>query len=307
MNWKKLALCVLLTAPLAAVGCGGDDDTPGPTDMCDTGDTLFYVVNFADIGQADPTGDPEIVEGFNLDDRVSDDADEQGCFKPDFTSPPPDNEPGVDNQLGPILASLGGSFDVAGSIAEALADGSLLLLFEVQNVDDMTNDGCVTVNIYLGELQPGVTAPMLDGSGRIAGGQTFDLNSLSFTGDQPMVTVEGQIVNGRVQGGPVDISLTFAVMDTALTLAIRQAQVRFNVVGGGASIDTGVIGGQLDTEETINTITMAVMDVPESLARSILEGQADLEPDAAGQCQAVSMGLVFEGVPATRGDVVTTP
>src|SRR5688572_3697759 len=102
MDWKKFACALVVGAAL--VGCGGDDGGDGDGDP---GMTYTYVVSRMVVGQADPAGDPTIVPGFNLDGRVSDDTDAMGCFHADFTSPPPDNESGVDNQLGPVLGGLG--------------------------------------------------------------------------------------------------------------------------------------------------------------------------------------------------------
>jgi hypothetical protein len=298
MSFSKLALCSLAAA-LVGVGCGGDDDGGGGGDMCDTGETYLFVASVIDIGQADPTGDPNIVPGFNLDGITSDDTDPMGCFKTDFNSGPPDNIEGVDNQLGPILAALEGSFDVSGSIADAIADGSIALMMKVSNVDELANDSCVTVEILLGEV-PGGGAPMLGGDGLLVPGQTFDIDSRSVG----MATFEGAIVNGRVQGGPVAIPLAVPLDETTtLTLNIANAEVRFNI-GDGTSVNTGVIGGGLDIEETLTAITMAVMDVPEMLARTLLENQADLAPDSTGQCRSVSMGLIFDGVSAVEGNTI---
>src|SRR5688500_2397011 len=145
MNSMKFACVLAALAAVGPVGCGGDDGSgtdggpsgvdSGPPPLCTGGmcPDRFYVVNFLDVGQSDPDGDGTVVPGFNLDGRESYDpadpatqpmscgaADDtmftQGCFHADFRSPAPDNECGVDNQLGPILGSLGDSVDVAGSI-----------------------------------------------------------------------------------------------------------------------------------------------------------------------------------------------
>ncbi len=265
-----------------------------------------YVMSMLNIGQADPAGDPNIVPGFNLDGRNSNEDDQYGCFHPDFTSPPPDNETGVDNQLGPILSSVGMSLDIEGTIQENIADGSLLILLTVEGVDDFTNDACVNVKLELGTMQDtGSETPMLDGSGMIAGGQTINVDSRSVG----LVETQGEIVNGRLRAGPVDVSLSLPIEGAALTLNIRQALLRFDISEGGLS--DGLLGGALDVEETVSAIVaIAPDDIPESLARSILEGQADLNPTYDAEimglaCEAVSIGLIYDAVPATRGDEVT--
>jgi len=316
MDFLKVAFTLLLAGTMLG-GCGDDGggtDTSitvdgggdtAPSDMCMTGDALFYAASVLDVGQADPTGDPSIVPGFNLDGIVSDGTDTEGCLHTDFTSPPPDNEPGVDNQLGPILSAVGSSLDVSGQLAENVLDGTLLILFEVLNVDDSMNDGCVTLNLYLGQLTGGaMTAVDADGDGIIDGGQTFDLNPESLgPGEAPLVSVQGQIVNGRLSAGPIDIMLNLPI-EGGLLLNIRNAQVRMTFAGD--NITSGVIGGALNVEETVTTIVAIDPDtIPEALARSVLNAQADLEPDDAmgGACTAVSVGLTFEGVPAVKGVV----
>lgn len=312
MNGLKVAFMLLAAGTM--LGACGDDGGGGDTsitvdggdtgtgDMCDTGDTMFYVANVLDVGQSDPTGDPNIVPGFNLDGIVSDGTDAEGCLHMDFTSPPPDNEPGVDNQLGPILSAVGSSLDVSGTIAENIADGSLLILMEVENVDNTMNDGCVTLNLFLGQI-PAMGMPVdADGDGLIDAGQTIDIDPASLVGGEPLVSVQGQIVNGRLSAGPVDISLNIPITDTTLALNIRSAQVRLSFTG--ENITAGIIGGALNVDETVTTIVAIDPDtIPEALARSVLNAQADLEPDAAGACTAVSVGLTFEGVPAVRGAV----
>ncbi len=309
MNGLKVAFMLLVAGTLlgacgddgGTTGDGGGGDT-GSSDMCMTGDTMFYVASVLDVGQADPTGDPNIVPGFNLDDKVSDAMDPAGCLHQDFTSPPPDNEPGVDNQLGPILSAVGSSLDVTGTIADNILMGKLLILFELQNVDDSMNDGCVTLNLYLGQM-PDMGMPAdADGDGIIDPGQTILIDPASLMGGMPLVSVQGEIVNGRMKAGPVDISLNIPIMDTVLSLNIRNAQVRMTL--SGDNVTSGIIGGALNVDETVMTIVaIDPTAIPETLATSVLEAQADLEPDDLGNCTAVSVGLTFEGIPAVKGDV----
>lgn len=265
-----------------------------------------YVLSVLNIGQAAPDGDQSVVPGFNLDGRVSDSMDEYGCFHEDFTSPPPDSEQGVDNQLGPILASVGSSLDIEGTISTNIAEGDLLILVNVEGIDDYTNDPCVTVNLELGTMEgTGATMPMLGEDGLLAPGQTINVDQRSVG----LVSTQGEIVDGRLRAGPVDVELNLPIMGMSLTLNIRQALLRFDA--SADAISNGLLGGALGVEETVTAIvSVAPEDIPESLARSILEGQADLQPTYDAElmglaCEAVSVGLVYDGVPAVRGDEVT--
>jgi hypothetical protein len=324
MNYLKIACVLVVAATLGACGddgmvsdAGSDtimtvDSSPMDTavpELCEGGSEYFFVASVLNVGQADPTGDPNIVPGFNLDGLVSDGTDAESCLHTDFTSPPPDNEPGVDNQLGPILDAVGSSLDIGGTIAENILEGSVLILMEVEHVDSTMNDGCVTLNLYLGQMPAGVAMPVdSDGDGIIDANQTFDIDPASLVAGEPLISVQGQIVNGRLSAGPVDIELNLPVSGATLNLNIRTAQVRLSFAGD--NITAGVIGGGLNIVETVETIVAIDPDaIPESLATSVLEAQADLEIDDEGFCTAVSIGLVFEGVPAVKGDVgmVGTP
>ena len=302
MNYWKSILGLVLAASLGGLGCGGDD---GNVEDGDPMDPQTYVIGYLNIAQADPAGNPEIVAGFNLDGKVStDDTDPTVCYKMDYTSPAPDNEPGVDNQLGPILASVGMSLDIEGTIAENIADGSLLIMMTVEGIHSYDNDPNVTVSLELGTLEgTGKTAPDLDAMGNLSAGQTINVNMTSVG----LVELPGSIVGGRLRAGPADLVLNLPIMGSELNLNIRAAQVRFDI--SETAMGDGVLGGELNVDETVTAIVQVAPDsIPESVARSILEGQADLQYDmAADMCRAVSVGLVFEGVGATRGDVVTVP
>ena len=317
MEMKKLACVLVLGGAFVAVGCGGDDgDSPdggtdaGPPALCETEPCMprTYVINYLDVGQENPMGEEGVVPGFNLDMRVSDDTDAMGCFQQDFTSPAPDNETGVDNQLGPILGSLGMSIDVSGTIAENIADGSLILFVELLGVDSIMSDRNVQVNLLLGQLPAGVTMPLLNGE-RLAPGQTFDILEDSYldggAGTMARISVGGSIVNGRLNAGPVTIPLSLPVMDVVLNLTINRARLRFTV--GESMLTNGIIGGSLDIDEVVAAV-MAIPDLESyvELLMNLLEMNADLDPDAAmmGDCQSVSLGLIFDATTGTKGSIV---
>jgi len=297
---------------LTGVGCGDDGGNNVPTeDPCksDSCDTMFYVTSMLDVGRASATGDPDIVPGFNIDGAVTaEGGDPTVCTnKKDFTSPAPDNEPGVDNQFGEIINSLSatGSFDITGSIEDAIADGSVVLLMQVEDIDDLVNDGNVTLSIFLGNLPVGVDMPTLGSDGKLQPGQTFDVddNSLLPSGE-PQVKVQGAIVNGRLRATTTAISLAISLSGENLTLNILDAEVRATMAAGAMS--DGIIGGALDIQETVAAIDALMIDgISGGLVEGVLMGAADLEPDNDGFCQSVSLGLTFGGVTAVRG-VVTT-
>ena len=165
MMMKKIALSLIM-AGLVVAGCG--DSTTGPTgtpdgsmlpaDDCSTGDSYFYVVNLLDIAKEMDGGSA----GYNLDGRVSDVTDDEGCNQDDFTSP--EGVEGVDNAMAvllPILSSVAG--DISETIQESVNDGSILVLVELRSVNDFTNDACVGMSLYVGEVPGGGAQSLMDG------------------------------------------------------------------------------------------------------------------------------------------------
>lgn len=329
---RKFAFGLVLAAAL--VGCG-DDDGGGTTDSgprTDTGvptpptppgpdtgvpvpptppdppgnETYDYVVNLLEIGQASASN-PDEAPGYDLDDHNTQmESDPIGCGWTDFTAPAQfGGGAGVDNQLGPLLemiSSLGLDFDANGTIAENIAMGDLLLLIRVTGVGDIENDGNVTVQFFLGQLAEGQT-PMVDGMMRLSGGQTFLVDPASVMGslDSPRIQFSNAVIaNGRLSGGPALFSLMVPLGDMGnLDLDVQEAQVGFDITE--TSLSNGLVGGFVDVDDIVTAITNLMLDImiPVETVRSILEGQADIDGNGDTECEALSVGLVFNGVEAT--------
>ena len=117
---------------LAALsGCGGPE-------------SVAFLVNGFDLGRAD-SHDNNVVEGLNLDDRVSDRTDDATCRKRDYTSPGPDYESGVDNQFGPLLSLA--PRDPAAAIPNAIDRGDFSLSITVSELDDRTEYGARSLGV----------------------------------------------------------------------------------------------------------------------------------------------------------------
>jgi hypothetical protein len=235
-----------------------------------------YVVDFLDIAREGTVG---VIAGMNIDGRDSDASDALGCFHPDFMSPAPDSETGVDNQLGPLVDSLGSSFTV--DFAPYIASGDLIILAQVSG-----SGSTVNIELLQGEV-PGGGAPVLSG-GRLAPGQTFDVvaSIATFTGSES---------GGRTRVGPRDASLP--LIPGAAPIVVYGAEVYGTVSATG--IADGIVGGGARTSDAASTLAMLDPTLPIALITAILEGQADLAPDSAGNCEQLSAGLVYTAVPAT--------
>lgn len=318
MNFKKLLVCAgLVGVAVVGVGCGGDDDggtpdmgTPISCTAADLamGDTHFYVVNLLSI--AGPEGDapPFTSAGYNVDGNAT-----VACNghivgeTAEFSGQAPDNGSGIDNALGGDLGNLANS-----GLQDGVDSGSVLLLVEVVGVNDLVNDSCVGVNFYVGEPTAAMPMPTVDAMGHLAAGQTFDLNSASFTdgmaGTMPAIKFgSARIVAGRLQAGPANFPLAISLLGADLALTIQNAQLRFNITA--TTMGTGVLGGSLNTAEVIRTVEgIPSLAMYVDVVRDTLTGLADIDENgSADSCEAGSISLKLSGVSAVRGAVVTPP
>jgi len=315
MQFKNLAQFCAIALGVAgmtlAVGCGDDSAPPvtdGGTDSavatCDTADpSATFIIDAMDIGREDPTG---VAPGYDLDMKVSDDTDPAGCFQPDFTSP--SGAAGIDNQLAvlaPTIESAAGT-DLSVAITDSINGGSILIMPIVENLDNNVNDPCVNLTLLLGQV-PGGAAPTLNAAGTLEAGQTFDIDPNSYDASgAPLIHVAGAaVVNGHLEAGPVNISLALPVMGNTLTLNIRRAIIAFDIAADGGSISNGLLGGELIVEELITAVMALSSSLPVDLVRNTLTSVADLSPNAAGDCESLSVALVFGGIPATQGAMGT--
>ena len=312
MDWKKLACALAISGGLVVTGCGDDDgvdpppmtdggtedpDTgPPPTATCERGDDVAtYVVAQLHIEGAEGT----TADGFNLDGVVSTADDADGCFQDDFTSP--DGMPGVDNQLAALIPALASLLDepLADIVAEQIENGTILILAELEDYNGTADDDCVNMNLLLGTLPEGVEAPELAAGGGLAGGQMFDVNPESFQGGEPLIRVEGaEVSGGTLEAGPVALNIAFPFNEeVTINLMIEEATISFDI--GETTLSNGVIGGQVNIEELLAIVGQVTDEVDPETIRGIVGPFADLDPDDENECQALSVGLKFDGVDAT--------
>ena len=292
-------------ALLVVCGCyldwdrsGGGGGGPGPT-TCGALHGRLFLISALRVGQADPAGDPTIVPGANLDDLVSTDVDPEGCFHADFTGPPPDDEPGVDNQLGPVLGGLGDSFDVDGGWRDAILRGDLLLLLRIR-ADDTT----CSVEILRGQLPPGASRLAVDGGGGPLPDQTLDVLGSSVGPDGIAVDRydETRVRDAHLRTiSRPPVSLPLFVGDLTADLPILDSHVRFDLFSEGPR--NGLLTGAPEVVAATEALFTVAPDIDRDLIRMIIEGQADIAPDERGECQRVSIGFVFETTPVTFGTV----
>jgi hypothetical protein len=177
---------------------------------------------------------------------------------------------------------------VNGAIQEQIQGGTLLLVFEVSDINSFTTDSSVMVHIALGAIPTGATI-MTEGTG-LAAGQTFtEMMSLG--------TVMGSITAGRLSAETPTLPLAFDVMGSAITLTLRNV-----VIGGRISDAGGLTQGEFGAIVAVDDVVTLAMMFLMGVDRATVEALAmpDIDPDATGEhCDSISAGLGFESVSAT--------
>ena len=169
----------------------------------------------------------------------------------------------VDNQLGMVLGTLSSmGFDIQGTIDQAVAEGTIILLIDFQT-KDFTNSSAAGLEVILGDNPTPAACmageeycntampPVCTGCGHHLKGNGM------FTVKQSMdAAVGGKIVNGTFNGGPGNITLQIALGDTSEAIVLSLIGARAKASGISADkIDSVILAGAL-TEEDLNTMVI---------------------------------------------------
>ncbi len=298
-------------------GCGGEcgecpEDAPNCTPdggcvaECDfsgvTFDDPIEKVNFLAISPDGLAG-----HGMDVDDDPATCAPEGNC------------ENGIDNALGGILGQVGQYIDVAAELEGALADGSIVLLFEtVGYVSDGTE---FPVYFYLGEVtgEQDVCDYQAAKCDYLVDPLSYDIETC-----EPMINFANSAVNDGVftAGGPDAIfSLALDVEGIALTITVVRAQIVADVTeadGAPTALDNGLIAGAVPKALIMEAVENMPDDIDLPVSKDLIIGmlemfiQADIdagdefgqgEPD--GELESASVGIQFGAIEgAVTGFVV---
>ncbi|NVB79355.1 MAG: hypothetical protein HOV81_13250 [Kofleriaceae bacterium] len=224
-----LAAAAALLPSIAA--CGGDDGQPVPE-----GTHYHYVANKVFV----PTTNAE-AQKYGLD------------LNGDGT---------IDNQLGQVLSTLGSmGFDIQMTIDTAVAEGSIILLADVQT-KDFTNTAAAGIQVFLGDNP---TPAACNGSDDTTCGHHLDGNgSFEIAANSPQnAALAGKIVNGTFNGGPGNLSLQIALGGTeAIQLDLIGARAKASGLSDtkiGSSANDGVIfAGAITKDDIDNKVIPAI-------------------------------------------------
>ena len=226
---------------------------------------------------------PGVVEGFNLDGRVSAGGDEESCGHADLEDP--QGRQGIDNQFATLFRILSAIVEDTPQIAiqGAINEGRVLMMVELLGVDSLQDDDDVTLRIFRASGRP-----LVGNRGLIAPYQTFYRDYLF-----PMSEVQGvQIRNGELQAGPVDFEVPMDVLDANFPMTVLNGQIRMKFKDDGSF--SGLIGGSVNIDQVLDEFAIVVSGNEDDLARPIFKANADMGY-VDGECQELSLAFEVNG------------
>lgn len=217
---------LLIALPTLLIACGDDGQEPP------SGPHYTYVADTAKV----PTTNVQANEyGLDLDgDKV------------------------IDNALGKVLATLAtqGMFDIQGAVDLAVADGSIILLLDLQT-PSFSSAGGAGLQIKLGDMpmpapctdpaMPATCGKHLDGNGSFV----ISTNSPSDAG------VVGKISGGTFNGGPGDITLQIALGGDPVNLTLIGARAKATGMSESGMTEV-ILAGALTKSDLDNEVFPAI-------------------------------------------------
>lgn len=151
-----------------------------------------------------------------------------------------------ENNFGQVLAALAGTgFDLTGTMAAAVASGSIVHLVHLQSIDAaFKNDPAAQATWCIGVPTP--TPPLFDGTDSASCADTSGtfvaaLSGGSFTSPAP-----------ATNPSPVSLDIKIAVGASSMTLNLQNARLSFTI-GAGGDMPFGQINGLIPHDNLLNT------------------------------------------------------
>ncbi len=272
---RALLAIPLLAIPLLA-GCAAPDD-----------DGLTSTALISTMGFS--WEDEGVSDGFDLDDAVTAQDGPTGCGVADFTSS--DGVPGIDNSFAPVLPALEnvGGDALEPLVQESIDNGELLILIEMLDLDDETDDDCVDLHV-----QRGVGPPAIGTDGLILPGQTFERDL-----DAPDSFVEcATITDGLLRAEGFGMRLPLNIFDEFVDFELRGGILEMQIDEETGTYG-GLFAGGVNTQEIIDNVNTldGIPDEIPILVETVMDVRADLAP-VAGNCTEISITFRFGGVSA---------
>jgi len=257
-----------------------------------------------DPGHIELTGNAAIV-GIDLDGQHSEKAGGEQCAHDDFISP--DGTRGIDNQYWRLMGCVkgyrpDGLFDRLSSTGRSTTENAHSQLLELTLIEGTRDNGKVRVQIFTG-AGPVAT----DANGSIVRDTSQLVHEDAMYHSEPF---EGEIRNGLLTAGPVDVKLRFKVQAIDNHYDLRDTHIRAEMLPDGSM--KGQLAGFWPTDALWDFLTEVYIG-PIHLGRAaainigymcsgvynalprLADGHFDTE---RGQCTSLSTIIDFEAVPA---------
>jgi len=263
------------------VGCVPGDEVP-----IEEPEPQVAIVSQLGFGREEPEGHSV---GFDLDGRISDEDDVDGCGVVDLTHAQTGEE-GIDNAFAGLLPALelAGAGPLEDLIQASVTNSELLLLLEMDGLEAEPGE-CVSLT-----LSRAIGPARVGGDGMLLPGQTFDVNP-----EAPIGTIECATFDGsRLVGSGLEYRLPLNVFDEYIDLTLLDGSVEVVMHDDGTM--SGVIGGGLSIAEVAETVASldGIGDQIPQLIGPLLDANADLNPTGFGSCQELSVVLTFGAISA---------
>lgn len=285
---KQLALLIVLS--FAMIACGDEVIEPADpqgtgaevdddSDLATVSGPLVSVITELAFARLDTDGQSM---GIDVDGLISGRADTDGCRTDDMESP--QGDVGVDNAMAELLPALDafGANAIEDLALEAINDGRLLLLVQVDGVDDLDKDEDITVTVARGAGEP-----LVGNDGFLEWGQTFDVDD-----EVEVVVMEGvTLEDGWATAGPFEMVLPLQFFQHEINLDMRNARIRFQIHDDG--VIEGFISGGMPIDEIIFAANIDGAGALGAAVAQFLPGFADLM-GPTGECDAISTTILFD-------------
>ena len=228
-----------------------------------------------------------VAEGFDLDERISEDGDEETCGHADQVTP--DGVEGIDNMVSSIFWIFKDLYgpQINELLSNAIQEGRLLIVLELLEVDDLQNDDNVVARWYRGSA-----VPQVDFTGRLLPSQTYYIDPDM----EPSVFENVQILDGVLEAGPVDCGVPLEIFDADTVIQIRDCRIRLDLNGDPGSSRVGMLGGAVEVYPLLDELLQTGAASEAKTVAPFVEQQADLLKDEDGICRGMSVGAYLEMV-----------
>lgn len=233
----------------------------------------------------------ERLEGFTIDDVVSDSEDASTCNHPDRVDR--EGREGVDNQFGVIWDSV--LEPLVGEAAHALLNGAInegrmIFAVELTDVDDLDNDDDVQLHFFRAR-----GSPFVGTQGLLAPDQSYYVDS-----ETSGTLVEGaSIKDGEIQVGPVEFQFPVDILAEFFLISISQGQLRIRFNEDGSA--EGLLGGVIDVQSFLEAGYQTNAAHEFRIVTPLVMRNTDMMRNAEGTCEGISIAVKFS---ATTGFVI---